>query len=161
MPRLLPALALLLLAALGLPALGRAQDLPAARAFVQQLYSAYEHPAKAGPDVLGKSATHIFSPSLLQLIHRDQARTPKGDAPALDGDPICDCQDPDGLHLVSLAVNPVDSTHASAIATLHFPGESKPSLITLSLLATPAGWRVDDVATADTPSLRKFLQTAH
>jgi len=155
MPRLLFAFALLLF-----PALGRAQDIPAARAFVQQLYSAYERPS-GGPDVLGKSATRIFSPSLLQLIRRDQAMTPKGDAPELDGDPICDCQDPDGLHLVSLAVNPVDSTHASAIATLRFPGESKPSLITLSLLATPAGWRVDDVATADTPSLRKFLQKAH
>ena len=154
MRRLLPILALLLL---GPP--GRAQDLPAARAFVQQLYSGYEHPAKAGaPDVLGKSATRIFSPSLLQLIRRDAANTPKGDAPALDGDPICDCQDPGGLHLAALAVNPVDSTHASARATLHFPGEQKPSIIALSLLATPAGWRVDDVATAETPSLRRLLR---
>ena len=139
-----------------------AQDIPAARAFVQKLYSAYEHPAsQSDPDVLGKAAGRIFSPSLLQLIRRSEARTPKGDAPPLDGDPICDCQDPGGLHLVALTVNPVDSSHASAVATLRFPGESKPDIITLSLLATPAGWRVDDVATADTPSLRKFLQEAH
>jgi len=154
MRRLLPILALLLLTPPG-----RAQDMPAARAFVQQLYAAYEHPSKAGgPDVLGKSAVRIFSPSLLQAIRRDQARTPTGDVPTLDGDPICDCQDPDGLHLVNLTVKPVDSTHASAQATLHFPGEQKPSIIALSLLATPAGWRVDDVATAETPSLRRLLR---
>ena len=155
MLRLVPILALFY-------SIGYAQDIPAARAFVQKLYSAYEHPAsQSDPDVLGKSASRIFSPSLLQLIRRSEARTPKGDAPPLDGDPICDCQDPDGLHLVALAVNPVDSIHASAVATLRFPGESKPSIVTLSLLATPAGWRVDDVATADMPSLRKFLQESH
>jgi hypothetical protein len=155
MLRLVPILALFY-------SIGYAQDIPAARAFVQKLYSAYEHPAsQSDPDVLGKSASRIFSPSLLQLIRKSEARTPKGDAPPLDGDPICDCQDPDGLHLVALVVNPVDSSHASAVATLRFPGESKPSIITLSLLATTAGWRVDDVATADMPSLRKFLQESH
>ena len=151
-----------ILALLLLATIGNTQDLASARAFVQQLYSAYEHPATpAGPDVLGKSATRIFSASLLQLIRRDQARTPRGDAPALDGDPICDCQDFDGLHLTALTVNSVDATHAAAQATLKFPGETTPQVVRLTLLYTPQGWRIDDIATADTPSLRKFLQQSH
>jgi Protein of unknown function (DUF3828) len=154
MKRFLRILALFLLS----PVL-HAQDLAGARAFAQQLYAAYEHPtSRNGPDVLGKSAIRIFSPSLLQLIRYDQAHTPPGDAPDLDGDPICDCQDPGGLHLTALDVAAVDATHASAKATLRFPREKSARILRLSLLFTPAGWRVDDVATADTPSLRAFLQ---
>jgi hypothetical protein len=147
-----------ILALLLLTTAAQAQDLAAARTFVQQLYSAYEHPtAPAGPDVLGKSATRIFSPSLLALIRKDQASTPPGDIPTLDGDPICDCQDFAGLHIAALTVDPVDTTHASARATLRFPSEPKPRRIILSLLSTPTGWRVDDVSTKETPSLRKLL----
>jgi hypothetical protein len=154
MKRSLRILALFLLA----PAL-HAQDLAAARAFAQQLYAAYEHPASpSGPDVLGKSAGRIFSPSLLQLIRYDQAHTPPGDVPALDGDPICDCQDPGGLHLAALDVASAGADRASARATLQFPGEKSARTIRLSLLLTPSGWRVDDVATHDTPSLRKYLR---
>jgi len=31
----------------------------------------------------------------------------------------------------------------------------------LNLLYTPQSWRIDDIATGDTPSLRKFLQQSH
>jgi len=131
----------------------------AARSFVQQLYKAYDRPASAPAyEVLGKSAGGIFTPSLLHLIRMSAAKTPAGDAPALDGDPICDCQDPDGLRLAGLSVNPDGPTHATALATLKFPGESSPQIVRLTLLLTPQGWRVDDTATTDMPSLRSFLQ---
>jgi hypothetical protein len=34
----------------------------------------------------------------------------------------------------------------------------QPNLIKLSLLWTPSGWRIDDISTTDTPSLKKYLQ---
>ena len=92
------------------------------------------------------------------MIRRDQARTPRGDIPALDGDPICDCQDFDGLHLTGLSVDIIDAIHASALAALKFPGEAAPRVVRLTSLAALQDWRIDDISTIDTPSLRKFLQ---
>jgi hypothetical protein len=158
-PNSLRICALLLLAPTGL-----AQDLPAARVFVQHLYSSYAHPpSQADPDTTGKLAPSTFSPSLLQLIRRDRARTPRGDASALDGDPICDCQDFEGLRLTTLTVTAVDATHASASVTFQVFADDPKSVrsLRLNLLYTPQGWRIDDIASADTPSLRKFLQQSH
>jgi hypothetical protein len=155
---------LAIVALLLLTPIARAQDLPAARTFVQHIYSAYAHPAsQADPDTTGKLAPSIFSPSLLQLIRRDRAGTPRGDAPALDGDPICDCQDFEGLRLSSLTVTAVDATHATASVTFQVFADDPKSVRTLrlNLLYTPQGWRIDDIASADTPSLRKFLQQSH
>jgi len=153
-----------IVALLLLTPIAHAQDLSAARTFVQQLYSSYAHPAsQADPDPTGKLAPSIFSPSLLQLIRHDRARTPRGDAPALDGDPICDCQDFQGLRLISLAVTPVDATHASASVAFQVFADDPKSVrsLRLSLVRTPQGWRIDDIASADIPSLRKFLQHSH
>ena len=151
-----------ILALVLLTQIGHTQDIAAARGFVQQLYKAYDRPASAPAyDVLGKSADRIFTPSLLRLIRLSAAKTPVGDAPALDGDPICDCQDSDGLHLAALTVTPAGPDRASAQATLRFPGETSPEVVRLALLMTPQGWRVDDTATADTPSLRRFLEQSH
>jgi hypothetical protein len=154
--------ALRIAAILLLAPVAHAQDLASARAFVHALYGAYEHPATLdGPDVLGKSAPRIFSPSLLQLIRYDQAHTPRGDAPDLDGDPICDCQDFDGLRLSALTVTSSGPTTASAHASLKFTGANAPVHVILLLVYTPRGWRIDDTSTADMPSLRKFLRKSH
>jgi hypothetical protein len=158
-PNSLRIVALLLLAPLA-----RAQDIPDARTFVQHLYAPYAHPpSQRGPDTTGKLAPSIFSGALLQLIRHDRARTAHGDAPALDGDPICDCQDFEGLRLTTLTVTAVGETRASASVTFQVFADDPKSVrsLLLSLVRTPLGWRVDDIASADTPSLRKFLQQSH
>ncbi len=154
--------ALRIAAILLLVPVAHAQNLASARKFVQGLYAAYEYPATLdGPDVLGKSAPRIFSPSLLQLIRHDQAHTPRGDAPDLDGDPICDCQDFDGLRLGALTVASSGPMSVSAHASLKFTGANAPVLVTLALVYTAHGWRIDDISTADMPSLRKVLKKSH
>src|SRR4051794_24591324 len=80
-------LALLLLA----PGVSAAQDLAAARAFVTGLYAPYRH--GDGPRYLDRDAAKAFTPALRALIKAEAAATPAGDVGALDGDPICDCQD--------------------------------------------------------------------
>ena len=133
------------------PAAG-AQSLADARGFVTGLYRAYQH---GSPDVLGPRARSIFSPALLALIRRD-ARNAHGEVGALDGDPICDCQDPDGVRLVGLDLAAAGPGRAAAHVRLRFAG-SRAEAMTLDLVSIGSRWRVDDVHTADTPSLVRLL----
>src|SRR4051794_23684561 len=82
---------LLLAGLLALSAPAQAQSLPDAKTFVAGLYSAYQR--QPGPDYLGKQVGEVFAPDLIALIRREAAGVPKGEVGALDGDPICDCQD--------------------------------------------------------------------
>jgi uncharacterized protein DUF3828 len=147
------------LAGLGLAALmfaparvASAQDLGAAQAFVARLYAAYHG---KGPDYLGRDARTTFAPSLLRLMRRDAAATPPGDVGALDGDPICDCQDSGGLRNVHVAVTGYAKGHAQA--TVRFQISAQWRTVKLDLVAVHGHWRVSDVRTADTPSLVTYL----
>ena len=131
-----------------------AQDLTAAHRFVSGLYAAY-HGDGRGPDYLGRQAKTVLSPRLLALVRLDAARTPAGDVGALDGDPICDCQDTSGLRLTDLKISGGDG-RAVAKVRLHFP--DGPRTLRLDLVALDGRWRVDDVHSESMPSLVKYLQ---
>lgn len=130
----------------------RAQDLPAAQAFVAGLYAAYHG---KGPDYLGREAKATFAPALLRLIRRDATETGPGDVGALDGDPICDCQDFGGLRNVRMKVT--GGVKGQARATVRFQISSEWRTVNLDLVAIQGHWRVGDVHTADTPSLVSYL----
>ena len=130
-----------------------AQDAASADAFVRHLYAAYHG---AGPDYLGRQAGAVFAPPLLRLIRRDAAETPAGDAPNLDGDPICDCQDAGGLKLTEVKVEGGADGHATA--TVRFRIAADRRTVRLDLAAVQGHWRVSDVHTAETPSLAAFLR---
>ena len=142
-----------LIAALAAPLYAQAQGLDGARAFTLGLYDAYR---KGEPDYQGRDAAGAFAPPLLALIRRDQATTPSGDVGILDGDPICDCQDAQGLKLTHLAISGAGPGRAHARVTLRFPGETRS--MGLDLVAEGARWRVADVHTQDTPSLLGLLR---
>ena len=130
-----------------------AQSLEAARTFTRHLYAAYQG---GDPDYLGRDARRTFAPQLLALIRRDAASAPAGEVGILDGDPICDCQDPGGLRLKRLAVRHTGPGRVRADVTLRFPDETRS--MRLSLVAVHGRWRVADVRTRETPSLVKLLQ---
>ena len=137
-----------------------AQNLASARIFLSKLYDSYEHPVCADcPNVFGKEASHVFSPSLLKLIRKDEAKTPKGEVGALDWDPICACQDPDGLHVLSLSVLASGASRAKADVVVSFSDKSK-RIVHLALLQTPRGWRVDDASTDNGTNIRKLLEAS-
>lgn len=136
----------------GSAASASAQDADSAGTFVVGLYAAYHG---KGPDYLGRQAKAVFSPRLLALIRRDRARTPKGDAPSLDGDPICGCQDFGGLKFDVLEVTGGAGGRSRATVRLWFPQEVR--ILKLDLVAVDGHWRVDDVHSDDTPSLAAFL----
>ncbi len=129
-----------------------AQSADEARRFVTGLYAAYGH---AEPDYLGRQARQVFSPRLLALIRRDE-RLAKGEVGALDGDPICDCQDAGGLKLTWVGVDHFRPGHAAVRVELVFPDGRR--VITLDLAAIHGAWRVDDVHSQITPSLVRYLE---
>ena len=145
--------AALIAAALAVPFGAHAQGLDAARQFTLQLYAAYQH---GEPDYLGRDARLTFAPQLLALIRRDQATTPSGDVGILDGDPICDCQDAQGVRLAHLTIRQAGPARAHAKVTLSFPTETRS--MELVLVAEGARWRVADVHTRETSSLAKLLR---
>ena len=131
---------------------------PSPEQFVRNLYQREQHATKADEEAftghLGAEA--IYSPSLLELIRKDIRNTPAGDIPRLEGDPICNCQDSAGLIVSNLQMTPPADGHSDAVIALRVAG-SKQRKITLHLLLTPAGWRIDDISTKDLPSLRTYL----
>lgn len=140
-----------------LPVESRAQSLADAQAFVGKLYAAYpSDDVHSGPDYLGRRARTVFAPRLLSLVRLDAARTPTGDVGALDGDPICDCQDSGELRVVDLKVTRNGVGRAVATVVLRFPHESR--ALRLDLVSIRGRWRIDDIHSKDTPSLARFLQ---
>lgn len=151
---------LALVALIAIPALAQT-PVPAgakrdAEAFVRATYRRYDVRSAAGPDFTGRNAGGVFTPALVLLIRRDQ-RQARGEVGKLDGDPICDCQDLDGLKLTAVQITEATDHAATAAVTLTFP-PNEVTHIRLRLVLLPQGWRIDDVETKDTPSLRKLLQ---
>jgi hypothetical protein len=142
------------MAALLAPMQAQAGGVDSARAFAQGLYEAYRH---GEPNYLGERAGTTFAPHLLALIRHDQATTPPGYSPNLDWDPICSCQDAEGLRTERVDAREVGPGRVLATVTLRFPAEV--ATVKLDLVSSRnGGWRVADVRTKETPSLVALLE---
>jgi hypothetical protein len=140
----------------GAPA--RAAEAAGARSFVTWVYAHYSsHSGVSNDDVFGKDMAKIFHPSLIALIKEDE-RLARGEVGALDSDPICDCQDDTDLAFKIKAVRAVGPARAMALVVRRSPND-QPEFedITLDLARANGRWRVWDVRTKDTPSLRAML----
>lgn len=118
--------------------------------FVTALYKTYDN---SDADPLGSGARKIFSPSLLALIRADKA--PNGEVGKLDYDPICGCQDAEGLKLLSVTVKPLSAASIHAVSRFRISATIR--TVDLTLIKTPAGWRVDDINSDGAGSLRAYL----
>jgi Protein of unknown function (DUF3828) len=139
------------LLALGAALPATAQTSNHADAFVIGLYDAYAR--DPGPDYAGAGAKSVFSSKLLDLLHRDAALTPPGEVGALDGDPICDCQD---YRIAEVRVR-ISGSPDVATAAVAFTNYGQPRSLTLDLVREPGGWRVADVHSETLPSLAGLL----
>jgi hypothetical protein len=131
-----------------------AQDTTAAKLFVQRVYAEF-----ANPDTRHEAQREdkFYSAGLYRLIVADRRGHP-GEVGKLDSDPICDCQDPgDPGELKIQSITFAPRTPLTLKATVIFTITTESRTVTLSLLQTPSGWRIDDISTADTPSLRMVL----
>jgi hypothetical protein len=136
------------------PLPARAADLGSARTFTERLYQAY---GRGDPEYLDAGARKVFASHLLDLIRRDKARTPAGDVGTLDWDPICSCQDTDGMKVARVDITKGSArSRAHAVVSLRFASEAE--TVKLDLVASKGGWRIADIHTKDTPSLVALLE---
>ncbi|HEY2178198.1 MAG TPA: hypothetical protein VGH15_06410 [Caulobacteraceae bacterium] len=153
----LKTLAVAVLAAAAISAPAGAAEAPGARAFVVWLYGHYPSPHGHEFESLGTQIGRVFHPSLIALI-REDSRLAGGEVGALDGDPICDCQDDSGTRFAVTTVRAAGPARAVAAVIRHgTEGPRDIETITLDLALTDGHWRVYDVGTKDTPSLRAYL----
>jgi hypothetical protein len=125
------------------------------RDFVTRVYAGYRDP---GFNPLDRPE-RLFAPSLVAAI-REDARLSLDEVGRLDGDPLCQCQDHEGLEPVVREVRRTTAKTALADILLRFPGYDDRQ-VRLRLARTVRGWRIADVATADDPSLLQDLQRSN
>jgi hypothetical protein len=82
-------------------------------------------------------------PPLADAIIKDFAAAEKaGEVPLLNGDPFVHAQDWEISNLKTVVKSTGSNT---AVATATFTMFMEPRTVTLSLVTTPAGWRISDI----------------
>ncbi len=125
------------------------------KAYMERLYASYrnqnfnpfDHPER------------YFAPRLLAAIKED-ARLANGEVGYVDGDPICQCQDPDGLNASVTSVTQRGREKAIVRVSIGFTGY-KPRPTTYTLVRTKAGWRIADVSSANEPSFLAGIEKSN
>jgi hypothetical protein len=142
----------------------RAADVQAARAFLERLYAHYRPATGAWAfDPTGTNAADVFDPSMIAFFRENARLTPKGDEGAIEGDPICDCQDSGGMRSRILAFWLVAPDTAMADVDLIFSAASPPEVrrLTITLVTIHGQWRIYDISSKDMPSFRAYLIKAN
>lgn len=127
---------------------------PKAADFVQHTYAELYH-ENSNSSSLDK-ADEIYSSTLLGLIRKEQQQQiASGEMGKLSADPLCNCQDPGSVQIVEIAPGESKNDHATILVTVLVSGITEK--LRLDLVDETRGWRIDDVAGKQVPSLRKLL----
>lgn len=143
-----------------------AQTAAGAKIFLASVYRHYQFGGK-GIDFEGPAAPLYYHSSLVALFRQDIKANGPGNAPAIDFDPICSCQDWKGVW--SLKIDVHMETRKRAHATVSFSlappkNPSKDSARQLAIVLVPehGAWRIydieDDSDSSTTFALRKLIQ---
>ena len=126
-----------------------------AEQFLRGLYAKYTTNGKPTPFVY-PDAKNIVDAQMLALLKHDQDKS-QGEVGAMDGDPVCNCQDWDGLKITSLRTA-VQGNNA-ATADVAFTNAGSSEKIHFALVWANGSWRIHDIGTKDQPSLVAYLKT--
>lgn len=138
----------LLLGCLAAQAQNSKEAIKEAKAFINGIYASYRTET---PDLYGKGGEAFFTPAFLKLLQADHTG-----AQTLNYDPFCACTEPHKTALSGSSVELQTPTLAIAqVMVLEANGER--NKLRLVLVWTADGWRIDDVSTKETPSLRATL----
>lgn len=120
--------------------------------FVESLYYNYQIKDSIF-NFKGPAADTIFCSELLQLIRLDE-KLAQGEVGYLEGDPLCFCQDDEGLIVKNIRIEEI-SCETSAYVDLKI---SKQQVKIILILDNIKGRScIADIKTEKTPSLYKFL----
>lgn len=125
------------------------------KAYIERVYASYRDKNFSPFD----HPDRYFAPMLLGAIKED-ARLAHGEVGYVDGDPICQCQDTDGLHARVSRVTKQGATRALAEVILDFT-DSTARRVKFSLVRTDAGWRIADVSSPDEPSFLGAIEKSN
>lgn len=144
---------------------GVVPDADAAKAFLTSVYKHYGA-GGIGVDSVGPDAPRYFHASLVALLRADQ-KAASPDVGAIDADPVCACQDWNGIW--NLVIDVKIETPDRAMAKVSFyladpkddPKDSARKLA-ITLAAENGGWRIYDISDQTDPTapfaLRKALK---
>jgi hypothetical protein len=122
-------------------------------AFVRAIYAVYVAGGQQGePPPPGRDP--IYGRMLNAMIGADFAKA-AGEAPHLNYDPLCACQDSEGFTLNALAV--AQSAPAEAEASVAFTNAGQSRRQTLKLVKEGRSWKVADVLVPGEPPLTEQL----
>jgi len=124
-------------------------------AYMEHLYARYSEPTF---NPLTQPGLY-FAPKLAAAIEED-SRLAKGEVGYLDGDPICQCQDPAGLKAVVANERMIGTGKAEVRVSIGLDGY-QPRPATFSLVQTKAGWRIADISSVDEASLLRALEQSN
>jgi Protein of unknown function (DUF3828) len=126
-----------------------AQDADSARTFVESLYKLYTKGGEGVP-LSRPHESRYYHSSLLALMRADEKAVGPGDVGAIDGDPVCGCQDWEGiwnLH-IDIQLQSPDRAVADASFALSAPahgGSQDARRIIMTLVPENGKWRIWDV----------------
>jgi hypothetical protein len=140
---------------LWLAALAQPPQAATPRGFMERLYASYRH-ANYSPF---EHPERVFAARLLAAIAEDE-RLAKGEVGYLDGDPVCQCQDPAGMTAAVTRVTPEGAGKARVVVSIGW-AHDPPRQASFSLVKTRAGWRIADVAAEGEPSLVAAIEQAN
>jgi hypothetical protein len=125
--------------------LGAAAQEQTPQQFLQSIYEPYKKTDFKGQPYW--EVDRFFAPDLARAIDKDFAEAKKRkEVPTLDGDPFVDAQDWQ-VDSVVYAVTPIKGDKAAGAVALISLGV--PKGLALTLVKTPAGWRISDIAGAN------------
>lgn len=140
-------------------------DADAAKAFLASVYKHYGA-GGIGVDSVGPDAPRYFHTSLVALLRADQ-KAASPDVGAIDADPVCACQDWNGIWnlAIDVKIDAPDRATAKVSFYLADPKDNpKDSLrkLDITLAAENGAWRIYDIADQTDPTapfaLRKALK---
>ncbi len=135
-------------------------NIVSAKAFLTGLYSHYDGKTLDFSPLV-EHAPEWFDPDMIALMAKDQ-KLAGDEVGALDNDPVCDCQDYGKLS-AEVTVLTADAQHAraSAVVTETDPSvaaeDRKPRSFSYDLVRVDGQWRIHDIGTQTTPSLRELF----
>ena len=143
-----------------------AQDADGAKRFVESLYRQYDHHGP-GVDFSGAKGRNVFDASLNALMDADAKAVGPNEVGVLDGDPICGCQDWEGIWDLQIALQMLGESRAkAAVSFALFAPETTSKAradrdlrsLEMTLKRESSGWRIDNIVDKSDPKAQFDLR---
>ena len=139
-----------------------AQDAASAKAFIESVYQHYQHGGK-GIDFTGPHAGQYFHSSLSTLIHEDIKANGPDNVPVVDSDPVCGCQDWDGIWDLKIEIQMQGPSRALADVSFALSApkrRTKDDLRKLEITLVPerGQWRIYDIVDKSDPKAPFYMR---